>query len=269
MDWMEMISDERLIAVLRRTAQTTPYPATPDIAARVMRRLGTRRLSLSKPARGLRLAAVFIVLTAALLSVPAVRAAVIEFLEIGGIRIFSGEEIPMEAEPGNAPPPGDATPFIEPGPSGVPLNSVLDLAGQVSLAEAREQFPFPIMLPADLREPDEVFVQRLDGGQGVFMVWLAADDPARVELSLLLLAPGAFAGKGAPTRVTETTVNGEWAVWTEGEHLLVMRSGTGELELLRFFVEGNVLIWTIGEVTYRLEGTFTLAEAVALAESVR
>jgi hypothetical protein len=69
--------------------------------------------------------------------------------------------------------------------------------------------------------------------------------------------------------VTETTVNGERAVWTEGVHLLVLRAAGGEMEFLQFFVNGNVLIWTVGEVTYRLEGTFTLEEAVALGESLR
>jgi hypothetical protein len=36
-----------------------------------------------------------------------------------------------------------------------------------------------------------------------------------------------------------------------------------------FRVGGNVLIWTRGDVTYRMETSLTLPEATALAQSVR
>lgn len=259
------LPDNEFEARVARLARAFPYPATPPVADTVATRLRADAL----PARGGRapawiwIATALVLALAALMAVPSVRAAVIEFLQIGVIRIFTGEETPPL-------PPGEDLPAA-PTPLHVAVNSVLELAGEVTLDQAREMAPFPILLPAyppELGAPDKVFYQQLENGRGVFLVWLNDGRPDKVKMSLLLFGPGVFVGKSAPTSVAETTVNGQRAVWTEGEHLLVLQTGPNQRELAQLFVEGNVLIWEINGITYRLESEFSMEEAVRIAESV-
>jgi hypothetical protein len=55
-------------------------------------------------------------------------------------------------------------------------------------------------------------------------------------------------------------------VWAEGPYLLQLSGGDIDLRRL---VEGHVLIWTDGPITYRLETDLTLDEAVRIAESLK
>ena len=269
--------DQEFETHVRHLAQAFPYPGTPDLAGRVIQPLrgGQRRVRNAYTPAWVWAVALIGLVFAGLMAVPTVRAAVIEFLQIGAIRIFTEEEIPpaptvptpqslpTQSLPGETETPSNATPGY--------LSSVLELAGEVSLEEAYEKAPFPIFLPTyppDLGTPDKIFYQQLDGGPGIFLVWFEAEHPEKVQMSLLLLGPGTFAGKGASTQVVETTVNGTPAVWTEGEHLLVLQTGPNQRDLVQLFVSGHVLIWEIGDVTYRLESEFSMEEAVRIAESV-
>ena len=104
------------------------------------------------------------------------------------------------------------------------------------------------------------------GGPLVVLAWTAPDRPDKVMLSLHEFGPGTYAEKFEPTLVQETTVNGRRALWTEGAHLFVFKSGdVGPREL----VHGHTLIWQLGDVTYRLETDAELDEANRIAESVR
>jgi len=134
-----------------------------------------------------------------------------------------------------------------------------------TLAKAQAQVDFPLRLPPDFGPPNRVFAQQANGPL-IILVWLAADDPSRIELSLHMLGPTTFVGKSEPTVITETSVNGQPALWLRGPHFLQLGNGTyGTVRL----VEGNVLLWTEAGVTYRLETETPLAEAVRLAESLR
>ena len=88
-------------------------------------------------------------------------------------------------------------------------------------------------------------------------------------MSLMALGPGSFAGKYVPEQVTSTTVNGQNALWLQGNHALILRksdSSTGNVELM---ANGNVLLWMEGEITYRLETSLPLDEARRVAESMK
>ena len=91
-------------------------------------------------------------------------------------------------------------------------------------------------------------------------------------MSLTIFGPSAFAQKSLieHTSITETTVDGNRAVWTEGEHVLQMQNG--DYQPVRL-VTGSVLVWTeeseSGSITYRLESTLPLEEAVRIAESLQ
>lgn len=261
--------NEQLERQLRRAARHLPYPPTPDLAA------GVRRPAKPAvpPARRLAWVALGLIVVAALLfTVPPVRAALLEALRLGAVRIFLSQPtptVPPTATPISSGPidPG-RPPTVTPVPSPAPLFSLLDLAGETTLAEAQAQVDFPIRLPAeppDLGLPDRVFVQDFDGPL-VILLWLAPGDPNQIRLSLHLLGPNVFAGKGAPQVVEETTVHGRPALWLEGPHLLQLRGGGYELKRL---VEGNILVWVEGKITYRLETDLPLDEAISVAESLQ
>ncbi|HMQ55460.1 MAG TPA: hypothetical protein PKD98_25480, partial [Anaerolineae bacterium] len=179
------------------------------------------------------------------------------------------------AAPGSAatkpptPPPRPETPGppATPSPRATPLSSVLDLGGQTTLAEAQASFGFPIRLPAypaELGQPDRVFVQDF-GGPVVILVWLEPDQLEAVKLSLHLLGPDTFAQKLQPRLIETTNVNGQPALWTSGPYLLQFQTGSDSGRL----IDGQTLIWTEGAVTYRLETSQPLAEAIRMAESLR
>ena len=119
--------------------------------------------------------------------------------------------------------------------------------------------------------PAGVFVQGLDGA-AVVLVWLDPADPARVRLSLHLLAAPTIAEKlifsvqkeGVPGLIA-TDVGGLTAVWTTGPYVLHTQSGA--LHEYRL-IDGHVLIWSDGRLTYRLETDLPLAEAQRIAESL-
>ena len=264
---------DRWEAAVQGLARAFEYPPTPDLVA-VSGCAWARgeRLPAYRPRRLAWVLAALALVLAGLLAVPQVRAAIADILQIGGIRIFLVAPTPTPVPPTATPAPAAAVKSpprnAVPRPSPTPLASVLDLAGETTLDEARRPADFAIRLPAypaDLGAPDHVFVQQL-GGPLVVLVWTAPDQPDKVTLSLHEFGQGTYAEKFEPTVVQETTVNGPRALWTEGAHLFVFKSGDVGL---RELVHGHTLIWQQGDVTYRLETDAELDEAVRIAESVR
>jgi hypothetical protein len=242
------------------------YPPTPDIAGQVRRRLedGSPRRAAH---RRLAWVAAILLLLAGLMAVPPVRAAVLRILRVGAVEILPAPPMPS-ATPA---PETAASPSATPAPSPTPLRSVLQLAGETTLAKAEAEAGFPIRLPGyppDLGPPDRVFLQDLNGPV-VVLVWLDSSRPDGVRLSLHQLGPGTFAQKVEPTVIAETSVDGEPALWTEGPHLFQFRRGSRVDLDARRLVKGNVLIWMEGEITYRVETYLPMEEAIRIAESLR
>jgi hypothetical protein len=273
---------------LAAVARALPYPATPNVAAvlatpRDAQPLGQRPVGAVRPAaRGatprrvgrpaLAWALAVLVLATSLLAVPAVRASLVTVFQLGVVRVILG---PTATETATLTPAPTATgtrrpPTATPPPTATALSSVLDLAGQTTLADAIERVRLPIRLPtypADLGEPDLVFVQDLDG-QAVVLVWLTPDDPSQVRLSLHLLTSSQLVDKQLkvhPAAFEFTLVNDHEAFWTTGPYYIVNRRGDyAEMRL----ISGHVLIWYEDEVTYRLETSLPLEEARRIAESL-
>lgn len=269
--------NEHWEARLRAAARAFPYPPTPDIAGAVRGRLGAEatRPARLRPRLAWAMVAVLLIL-GGLMAVPQVRAAVVEFLQIGAIRIFLTEPtptvtpIPPTATP-LSPTPTGLLPTATPRPTPTPLSSVLELAGETTLAEAQAQVDFPIRLPThppDLGPPDRVFLQDL-GGQVVVLAWLDPDQPDGVRLSLHQLGPGTFGQKLQPPVIQETTVHGQPALWTEGPYLLQFQRGGQVVYEGQLLVTGYVLVWVEDDITYRLETDLSLEEAVQIAESLQ
>jgi hypothetical protein len=151
-----------------------------------------------------------------------------------------------------------------------------------TLEEAQRKAHFKILLPPAER-PSRVFFQDhiFGGGSAPQQVVLVFGDPARPGIVLyeatqmlyqkLLPANGGSAG----TIITTTQVNGQRALWlTDAPHVLVTLNSGGE-PMFEFErpVNANTLIWETGEVdtgvTYRLETTSSLPEAIDFAQSLR
>lgn len=237
------------------------YPPTPDIAALVTAsiRSSTRPRFISKPlARSLTLV---LILISSLLIIPPARAAIIEFIQIGIVRIFRVESGPAAGETALT-----ATPAVTALPSLLPL--LQDMAGEMTLAEAQQQVDFGILLPShpvDLGQPDRVFVQDANG-EMVFLVWLEPDDPQEIRMSLHFISEGSWAiSKTNPLVIQETSVNGQRAIWTTGPYPI--RLYNGDIQFMRM-IDGHVLIWEVENVTCRLETNLPLEEAIQIAESL-
>ena len=248
---------------LQALAKEFQYPPTPSIADAVMSRL---RGPMTHSRRNRQLAwalAMIIVLLAGLMFVPPVRAAVLEFIQIGIVRIFPA---PVES----AVPTTENPLTTTPAPTTSSLIPLLEtLAGEMTLESARNIVDFPIPLPTyppDLGQPDRVFLQDA-GGWMVILVWLDPQQPDRVQMSLHLIEAGSWTiEKYQPEIVKETTVNDLRAIWTVGDYPLIMRNA--DIQFTRL-MEGHVLIWEENEITYRLETDLALDEAIRIAESLQ
>lgn len=263
---------------LAETASRFSYPPTPDVAARVWQHREQRVVRVTNVRRLASAALVLLLLGTALLAVPAVRAAVRDFLQLGAIRILPDTSTATPAPqdtvtvyPGAA--ALDGTPLTGPSTRGS-THSLTDLAGATTWDAAQADAGFPLRLPAyppGLGPPDAVYRQQLwDPGIDapvVILLWYEDEQPEEVALALYQIALPYYGIKGASlSAIMETEVHGEGAYWVEGPHRLQLNSDTVEEWL---FVPGSVLIWVEGAVTYRLEGAATVDEAVRIAESLQ
>jgi len=232
---------------MRKTAVAFPYPPTPDIVGGVAVRLAGRRRA---PRRALAWAlALLLLLLLSLFSVPRVRAAIVDMLRLGAITVFVRPEAsPLPLPTATLPPLSDR---------------ILQAMTPVTLAEASAQLADPVRLPgypAGLGPPDDVYLSQ---DTAVFL-WRDPEQPEAVQFSLYQIEATSFALK-AVTILQTTRVNGQEAAWVEGPHLFQLADGRYETW---WFVPGNVLIWEVDGVTYRLEGAATLDEAIRIAESL-
>lgn len=270
--------EDRLLSV----ANDFPYPPTPDIASWVDLPEKSVARSAFPPRRRLALVLVLlVVLLASLIAVPEVRARLLDFLQIGSVRIFLAEPTPivsLTAALGSGREGLLVTPTREPvilaiPPTATPdyssdIVSVLDLDGETSLTELRSQPVLDFRLPTyppNLGLPDRIFYQQLGGGQFAVFVWLHPGSEERVRITLYALGEGAAGFKGQPQVVAEAQVNGERALWTDGPHYFFI---DGSLEIGRL-VDSPVLIWTEAGLTYRLEADLSQEEMIKIDESLQ
>ncbi|MET8361198.1 hypothetical protein [Micromonospora sp. NPDC005171] len=231
---------------LRDLSAWLDTPDPPDVTARV-------RVRLSTPAprrrrwRSLAAVALVALLVAVL---PPTRAAIADV--VTGLLRFAGVSIATSPTP--TPPGGTASP----------------LPGQraVAVDEAQRAVRFPIRLPAKLGQPEQVLVADPDVTGRYRVATLLYDGGAlRVDAfdGRLNLA---FHKEVIPPGASWVQVNGDFAVWVDGPHVLsyVDRAGGIRRETAR--LAASTLIWQDDDVSYRLEGTLTKAEAIEIARSL-
>jgi hypothetical protein len=168
---------------------------------------------------------------------------------------------------------GAAEVRIRPGatPTGPPLASA-GLGDPSSLEDLRSAVGFPLGLPSG-PPPDDAFEVRTASGAGALLVWdLGGPYPATEGtpwgLVLLEVADDEEVVVKDVNRFedfTEVAVGGRPAAWIDAPHALVVLTDTGPET---FSVEANVLIWSDGDVTYRLETSIPMRRAIALAETI-
>lgn len=265
---------------LHNIAVGMEFPRTPDIARYVMKRLPTSSFPSGRGARGEGKARLLprklvwsltfmLVLLSSLLLIPPARAAIIEFFQIGVIRIFPRSVEPTSALVTTATPQDISSLTATPNTSSSLIPLLDKIGGETKLANIQQATPYPILLPTyppNLGQPNHVYVQDA-GGSMTVLVWTDPSHPEKAILSLHFIPSGSWVLiKSNPVVVQETQVNGQSAVWTKGPYPLLTRSGNMELTRL---IDGHVLIWTDGDVTYRLETDKSLEEALKMAESLQ
>jgi hypothetical protein len=93
--------------------------------------------------------------------------------------------------------------------------------------------------------------------------------PRSVRLALFEMSNGIYIYKSNVPVVAQTTVHGQQALWTEGPYIVQVVENGQVVNDTRRLVTGHALIWTEGDITYRLETDRPLADAVRIAESLR
>jgi hypothetical protein len=252
-----------LEAELRILGRRLEVPQPPDLTAAVRARLeapadGGRSPSLSSPwlsSPWLRPAAVAVALLIALggtlAASPDVRAAVADLFRFAGIEIHRTE-----------PPPSRGTVEL---PAQAPAN----------VAEARRRAAFAVQVPAALGPPDQVTLSDGNPPRVVSLLYRAGPGRPAADQSGVAVRVDQFDGTLSPAfekfarDFDEVTVAGRRALWIHGPHTVVYidRNGVEYAEAGR--LAGNTLVLQFGTVTVRLEGAFTLDQAVRIAGSLR
>ena len=250
---------DRIERLLREAADdlhmAQTYPPTPPIADRVRRQLVPRRAPTARLRTRLirAVALTVIVFVMMLLLFPDVRQTVARFFGLETVRIERIATVPA--------PSSTAPQTPQPG---------FDPAGLTTLAEARARAGFEIRLPtypAGQGDPTHVFFQdfgnELNGAQQIILEY--PDFRLYIAQDFVFLKSISDA-----TLVEEVKIDGRAGLWfTGGEHLVQMQDRSGALRIDSRRVDGNVLAWEAGAVTYRIETQLPLAQAIRIAESLR
>jgi hypothetical protein len=223
---------------VQHVARQMRYPPAPSIRWQV-REARTARVRWTR-------ALAVLVLSLAVVMISPLRASVLEWLRIGVIGFYT-----------------------EDGPTPTPsMRSLINLFGQTTLEEAQQNAGFTLKLPTDFGPPDYVYQQSGDG-PAVILVWLAhGDRPAVTLYQFLSAADGPVYGK-VLSQAVATEVNGHPAAWVDIPHQLVYENGGVVRRRESFLIDGHVLIWADERITYRLESSLSMQQAVEIAESLR
>lgn len=248
---------ESELRALGRTVSVEPVPD--DLAERVLARIPSRpvhpvrrflrRTVLDARARRRLVAVIIAALIAGLLLTPPVRAAVIEWLRVGGIVFQSAP----------APPPG-------PVPTSPGRPGMIDIG---SVDRARSMIDFPLAVPKDLGSPTRVAVS--EDRRLVEMEYSTDSGPvllSQFDASIVMFV------KRNWDRLIMVDVNGDNAAWLPEPHTITYVDPDGVEHTDEARISGPTLAYetrpknATRPVTIRLEGTFTQHRATTIAKSL-
>jgi hypothetical protein len=231
--------EQRLVAL----GATLELPPAPDVVPAVLSRLPERRRRRRPARRTLVLAfAATLLLAGGAMAVPPTRHEILQILGLRGVRIERVRQLP---------------------PATARTGLRLGLGRPIPLTRARHAAAFTALLPP-----------------GSAVAYLGHDVPGgRISLlvgRILIIefrgtaTPFIFKVLGPGTRLEPVRVNGGPGFYLSGApHEVLFQAQGGEIESDNVRLAGNVLIWQQGPLTIRIEGTRTLAQARALARSLR
>ncbi len=223
------------------------WPTTPAIAAAVRARITTRPVVLRVPwyqSRWAIAAAAMVIALTALLAYNPTREAIAEWVNVHVLF----QRVHVLPTP-SAQPPG-------------PLGERLGLGGRTTLAGARAGVTWPVMIPASLGSPDEVYLQ------------LPPDGPTLGEVTLVYSTrPGipvaGETGVAADTTLEAVTVGAHKGYWVSGSpHQFVFEDASGNIRPETMRLATNTLILDEGGTVVRIEGKLTRAQAMEIAASL-
>jgi len=221
---------------LRALGAYLEYPDERDLAPAIRVRLRGR------PARR---RAVFVVLAAAILAVavafavPPARSAILRFFHLQGVTIEYVDRLPA-----------------------VGPQRPLDLGVPIRPADLESTAGFRPLTSPLLGRPDAV---TWDGG----MVWYRYGNIRILVSQFRASGVGRFIKKvvGPGTTVTPIAVNGDMGFYLSGAQHFLYQAPNDVIRDERVRLARDVLLWEHGPLTIRLEGRFTLAQALRIARS--
>ena len=236
------------------------WPETPDLAGRVEQRLAAaperpRRSWLARPAWQLAVASVALIV-AVVMAIPPARAAVLDLLGFGSVRITREEPSPSR------------------------FGQALVLGDPVTLAQARRALP--VLVPEEVGDPDAVYLsEHPTMGPRVDMVYRARPglpSSSNTEAGMLITQFRAVAepliekSVGTGAKVERLTVGGDPAFFLSGAPhgfaYLDPESQNANFEEQR--LAGNTLLVDRSDGTLlRIEADISRDRAVEIAESMR
>ena len=276
-DQRRLLPDDELIVALGALSETLAWPAPtltphgPDLATRVR-----ARIAAAPPARAPRgrwswwpARRALILAGAALLALAAVATAV--GLGVPGIRLIFGDPSTIPAS--------TATTGASPSASVRPAGSDVGLGAAVALEDLETRAGFPIRIPGDpvVGPPDAAYLNAQDQAS---LVWAPTDELAATANPRIGLLLTQFEGRvrsgtigktiGEGTSVEPVTVGAGRGFWISGAvHLFFYETLSGAIvEESRRWV-GDALIWSDGDISYRLETSLGREAAIRIAESLR
>jgi hypothetical protein len=217
----------------------------------------------------------------ALLALAAIAGAI--GLGLPGLRFIFGPapvSPPPSVEPNRSPAPAaSGSPRASASTALGAPGSSMALGERVELADLDARAGFHVRWPSDpaVGPPDAAYVDDLTGGQ-VTLVWAATPDlPETLEPGVGLLfsqfqgtTDAGFFNKAVDggTSVEPVMVAGRRGYWLSGDpHIFFWEGANGFVDDTRRWV-GDTLLWSDGDVTFRLETSLGRDAAILLAESL-
>lgn len=235
-------------------------PPTPNLVDAVMQGRQTAHVPArrTRPRRLVLALAASAVALGALAAIAPARNAILDFFDIGGVRVVT---TPTTAPP---PPATETAPSADTGPLGTPI----------SLAAARARARFPLLVPTvPAAQPDQVYIQTPPRDGAFAFVWSDAGAVARGQLVLTEFSGQLVATKTIDplkTTVEEVDVDGATGFWLSGgPHTIGYLDDDGAFRSETTRAVGDVLVWERSGVTYRVEGAADRDAALRVAASLR
>jgi hypothetical protein len=228
---------------LQALGRELAYPPEPDLAAPVLARLDRKPFPWRR-AVVVALAVVAIGMATAF-AVPQARSAILRFFHIRGVTVEQVETLP---------------PAVERSKAG-------GLGRPATRAQAERELGFRLALPPFKGDPPSRVYVLDDALATVILI----DGTHQLLLSEYRARGYDLLKKSAASKtiIEPVRVNGERGLWLEGPpHTLTYIDRSGSFRERTVRITGNVLLWTRGELTLRLEGKVPKARALRLARRI-